>query len=224
MPECDREKGLALMSKTKLIHCSFDLVDRFEPRVPDSRIKVVGMEDAETPRICVAPSVLHCLKAIPKSGETIRWMRAVGLKPIIHAYYLKSDRVYQPTKAQVADVGWTREMWILDTPKDWHRRDYEIVYCGMEDGWDSFGNDVVCINSVDLKQVSYTDSLRDLIEGIGLEYADFMARFPYLKFRELATNVNCVNDLRKRREKHLRHKAFESLQKRVEAYRRNDNL
>lgn len=207
------------MSKTKLIHCSFDLVDRFEPRVPDSRIEVVGMEDAETPRICVAPSILHCPKAIPKSGETIRWMQAVGLKPIIHAYYLQSDNVYQPTKDQVADVGWTKEMWVLDKPKDWRRRDYEIVSCCMTDGKDMFGNDVVCINSVELKPAPYTDSLKELVEGMDLEYGEFMRRFPFLTFRGMATNVTCTKEIRERIRESQKHRAFKSLSIRVEAYR-----
>ena len=205
----------------KLIHCSFDIVDSFVPRVPNSRVKHDGkdFEDATTPRICVAPSILHCLKAMPKAGEIIRWMRAVGLKPIVHAYYLESDNVHKCTKEEVPDADRTHEMWILDKPTDWHRRDYEIVSCAMDDGVDIFGEKVVAIHSVELKRAPYTDSLKDLIEGLGLEYEDFMARFPFLKFRELATNVDCTDDLRKKRMNNLHHRAYESLERRVKAYR-----
>lgn len=214
------------MAKKKLIHCSFDLVDNFTPRVPDSRIKVRWQdrecENAVTPRICVSPTVLQCLKAMPKAGETIRWMRAVGIPPVVHAYYLESDNVHMCTKDDVLDADITGEMWILDRPKDWHRVDYEITACHMTDGKDLFGKDVVAIHSAELRRTKYTDSLKNLIEGLGLEYGDFMARFPYLGFRELAVNVRCTDELRKRCEKHLRHKAFESLQKRVKAYREKE--
>ena len=159
---------------------------------------------------------------IPKSGEIIRWMRAVGLKPIVHAYYLKSDNVHECTTSEVMDADRTHEMWILDKPIDWHRRDYEIVSCVMDDGKDIFGRDVVAIHGVELRRAPYTDNLKDFISGLGLGYADFMQRFPYLKFRELATNVKCTDELREQREKHLKHKAFDSLQIRVQAYREKE--
>lgn len=209
------------MKKDKLIHCSFDLVDSFVPRVPDSRVKYNGVEyeDSATPRICVAPSILCCLKAMPKTGEIIRWMRAVGMKPIIHAYYLKSDNVHVCTKDEVLDADITHEMWMLDKPLDYYRRDYEIVSCVMEDAKDIFGKPVVVIHDVEIRQAPYTDNLADLIGGLGLEYGDFMRRFQFLTFREFAMNVGCVDELRERREKHLKHKAYESLQRRVEVYR-----
>lgn len=211
--------------KQKLIHCSFDLVDNFVPRVPDSRVMWKGeeYEDSTTPRICVAPSVLHCLKAMPKAGETIRWMQAVGMKPVIHAYYLKSDNVHICTKDDVPDADITHEMWVLDKPKDWHRVDYEITACVMTDGKDQFSKDVVSIHAVDIKRVPYTDNLKDLIEGLGLEYGEFMNRFSFLTFRGLAINIGNTDELRERRRKHLHHKNFESLQKRVKAYREGNN-
>lgn len=209
----------------KLIHCSFDIVDDFTPRVPTSRVKHDGKdyEDATTPRICVAPTILQCLKAMPKAGEIIRWMRAVGLKPIIHAYYLKSDNVHVCTTDEVMDADITNEMWILDKPTDWHRIDYEIESCAMNDCQDIFGKDVVAIHGVSLKRAPYTDSLKDLIDGLGLEYAEFMSRFPYLKFRELAVNVECTDELLEKREKNIRHRAYESLKIKVEKYKRINN-
>ena len=206
--------------RTKLIHCSFDLVDSFELRVPDSRVKWQGKEyeDSKTPRICVAPTVLQCLKGMPKAGEIIRWMRAVGLTPIVHAYYLKSDNVHICTAEDVPDVDITGEMWILDKPTDWHRIDYEIVSCVMDDGKDMFGRSVVAIHGVEIVRTVYTDNLQDLIQGLGLEYGDFMRRFPFLNFRDFAMNITCTEELREKRKKNLRHKAFDSLRKRIEDY------
>ena len=212
----------------KLIHCSFDLVDSFVPRVPDSRVKWQGedYEDAVTSRICVSPTVLQCLKAMPKAGEVIRWMRVVGLPPIVHAYYLQSDNwqinVHACTTGEVPDADITGEMWVLDKPTDYHRVDYEITSCFMTDNKDMFGRDVVAIHGAELRRTKYTDNLKNLIDGLGLEYGDFMRQFPWLKFRELATNVKCTDELRERREKHLKHTAFESLQKRVETYREKE--
>lgn len=205
----------------KLIHCSFDIVDSFVPRVPTSRVQYAGKdyEDATTPRICVAPSILQCLKALPKAGEIIKWMRAVGLKPIVHAYYMKSDNVHECTTDEVMDADITHEMWILDKPTDWHRRDYEIVSCVMDEGKDIFGRNVVAIHGVELRRAPYTDNLKNLIDGLGLEYEEFMLKFPSLKFRELAVNVKCTDELREKREKNLKHRAYESLEKRVNAYR-----
>ena len=150
-------------------------------------------------------------------------MRAVGLPPIVHAYYLQSDNwqinVHACTTGDVLDADITGEMWILDKPTNWHRIDYEITSCHMTDGKDIFGEDVIAIHSAELRRTRYTDNLKNLIDGLGLEYGDFMRQFPWLKFREMATNVKNTDELREMREKHLKHKAFESLQKRVEAYR-----
>ena len=207
--------------KQKLIHCSFDLVDNFVPRVPDSRVMWEGKEyeDATTPRICVAPSVLHCLKSMPKAGETIRWMKAVGMNPVIHAYYLKSDNVHMCTKDDVLDADNTHEMWVLDKPKDWHRVDYEITDCFMTDGKDQFGKDGVFIHVVDIKRVPYTDNLKDFLDGLGVEYNDLPDRLKPVLFRKLAMVLDCTDLLREKRKKHLHHKNFESLQRRVKAYR-----
>lgn len=148
-----------------------------------------------------------------------KWMQAVGMKPVIHAYYLKSDNVHICTKEDVLDADITHEMWVLDKPYDWHRVDYEITACVMTDEKDQFGKDVAVIHAVDIKRVPYKDNLKNLIEGLGLEYDEFMNRFSYLTFRELAMNIGNTDELRERRIKHLHHKNFESLQKRVKAYK-----
>jgi len=211
--------------KPKLIHCSFDLVDDFTPRIPDSRVIWKGKEyeDCTTPRICVAPSVLDCLKAIPKAGETIRWMEAVGMKPIVHAYYLKSENVHICTKDDVLDADNTHEMWVLDKPKDWHRVDYEITDCFMTDGKDQFGKDGVFIHAVDLKRVRYTDNLKEFLDGLGVTYEDFPDSCKPVLFRKLAMVLDRTDLLMEKRKKHLHHKNFENLQRRVKEYREDNN-
>jgi hypothetical protein len=93
----------------------------------------------------------------------------------------------------------------------------------MEDGKDMFGKDVISIHGVNLKRVPYTDNLKDLIEGLGLEYCEFMRKFKFLTFREFAMNIGNTDELRKQRRKHLNHKNFESLQRRVKEYREDNN-
>lgn len=185
----------------KLIHCSFDLVEQFVPRVPKSRAVYAGKEyeDSVTPRICVAPSILHCLRAMPRAGEVIRWMRAVGMKPVIHAYYLQSDSVKSCTSNDVPDADTTHEIWVLKKPNNVIRRDYEIVSCNLRDDKDMLGRSFVWIENLTLKRVPDTDNLKDLIEGIGLDIDEFKNRFPSVRFREIATSITCTDMLREKR-------------------------
>lgn len=187
----------------KLIHCSFDLVEKFIPRVPGSKAVYDGKEyeDSTTPRICTAPSVLYCLRAIPKAGDVLRWMMEVGMKPVIHAYYLQSGNIKACTSDDVPDVDTTHEIWVLEKPEKVIRRDYEIISCSMHDGKDMLGQNYVWIDSLTLKRVPDTDNLKDLIEGLGLDHGAFLERFPYLRFREFATNITCTDELRKMRKK-----------------------
>lgn len=48
------------MKRNSYVHCSFDLVESFKPRVPKTRVigKFVS-EEAETPRICTADTIQH---------------------------------------------------------------------------------------------------------------------------------------------------------------------
>jgi len=51
------------MKRNSYVHCSFDLVESFKPRVPKTRVigKFVS-EEAETPRICTADTIQHVPK------------------------------------------------------------------------------------------------------------------------------------------------------------------
>lgn len=52
-------------SNSKLVHVSFDEVERFVPRVPK---QICPDEDNTTPRICVAPNILSAIQAMPQGG------------------------------------------------------------------------------------------------------------------------------------------------------------
>ena len=45
-------------NNSKLVHVSFDEVERFVPRVPK---QICPDEDNTTPRICVAPNILSAI-------------------------------------------------------------------------------------------------------------------------------------------------------------------
>ena len=208
----------------KLIHCSFDLVDEFIPRVPDSRVTWKGKEyeDAETPRICVAPTVLDCLRGMPKAGEIIRWMKAVGMDVVIHAYYLTADKVKICTTDDVIDADRTHEMWVLEKPSNVVRRDYLIAGCYMIDQTDQFGKPCIWIAGCNIVRVPNKDNLQDFIEGIGLEYGEFMRKFSFLTFRGLAMNVGFTEELKRMRRKNMKDKAYERLKRRVALHRERE--
>lgn len=208
--------------RPKLIHCSFDEVYFFEPRVPKSRTEY---EDGKIKRICVAPTIRQCLTAIPNAGETVRWIQTVGMPVVIHAYYLEADRVEYDTREYVPDAELTSEFWVLEKPKDWKRIDYEITSCSLIDTVDILGNPLVRICNVELKRTAYTDNLRTLIEGAGLDYDDFRSKYPDVTFGGMAAGcgMEMALLLKEKREKYKKHMLFESLQKRVKAYRDGRN-
>ena len=177
------------MKRQKLIHCSFDCVYTFEPRVPETRIKG-GYEDDKIKRICVAPSIKDCLLSIPGAGITVKWLQYVGLPVIIHAYYLEADCVEYDTSDYVLDAEATHEMWVLEKPKDWHRVDYEILSCWLEEGNDLLGKPMVWCRNPLLKRVPYTDTFKTLIDGMGLDYEEFRARVPFATIRGMAVNLS----------------------------------
>ena len=197
----------------KYIHCSFDVVNEFIPRVPTTRCKI---EDKTTPRICVAPDIRHCLAAMPSAGRIIEWTRAAGLPVILHAYYLTSDKVFTDTKDKVADAEFTHEMWLLEKPTSVRRVDYEITSCSIQNGKDILGDPIKRIVNAEIRRVSFTDSLTELF--------CFSSADPHeLKFTygKIAANMdfNTAKRIKTEREQYKKHKAFDGLQRRIEAYR-----
>ncbi len=92
------------------IHASFDLVNKFVPRVPQERN---SYEEDRTNRICVSTNLLGAVRGIPSSGFVIKQMLECNLPVIIHAYYLESLDYYRPSIQEVPDQDYTNEMWLL---------------------------------------------------------------------------------------------------------------
>ena len=141
-----------------MVHVSFDLVDEFIPRVPKQRCE--GENDT-IQRICVAPSIIEALNAIPQAGLVVRNMKSLGLPVIIHCYYLKADKVMRNEEVQkyVPDATATREMWILEKPKAMNRVDYEITGCIVKQGVDAFGNEQFEVRLPEIKRVKYQSNI-----------------------------------------------------------------
>lgn len=187
-----------MKKRPKLIHCSFDEVYSFEPRVPQSRNE---LEDDKIKRICVAPTIRQCLDAIPRAGNIMRFMMEVGMPVVIHAYYLEADRVEYDTREYVPDAELTGEMWVLEKPKDWKRIDYELQSFCLKDGKDRNGADITWIYGVWPVRTKYTDNLRELIEGCGNNYDEFRMKCPDLSFRLIAGNADqkMIQDFKEKR-------------------------
>ena len=141
-----------------MVHVSFDLVDEFIPRVPKQRCKG---ENSTIKRICVAPSIIEALNAIPQAWLVVRNMKSLGLPVIIHCYYLKADKVMSNDEVRkyVPDAKATGEVWILEEPKIITRIDYEITDCIVKQGVDAFGNEQFEVRFPEIKQVKYQSNI-----------------------------------------------------------------
>lgn len=141
-----------------MIHVSFDLVDEFIPRVPKHRCEG---ENNTIKRICVAPSIIEALNAIPQAGLVVRNMKSLGLPVIIHCYYLKADKVMRNDEVQkyVPDAEFTREMWILEKPKAVNRIDYEITDCIVKQGVDVFGNEQFEVRLPEIERIKHQSNI-----------------------------------------------------------------
>lgn len=69
----------------EFIHCSFDTVEEFVPRIPKT---VTIDENISIPRICCGTDVLSCIRATPMNGQVIHNMMALGLPVVVCVYYL----------------------------------------------------------------------------------------------------------------------------------------
>lgn len=67
------------MKRNSYVHCSFDLVESFKPRVPKTRVigKFVS-EEAETPRICTADTIQHAIYGVIVTRHAADRMRERG--------------------------------------------------------------------------------------------------------------------------------------------------
>lgn len=111
-------------NNSKLVHVSFDEVERFVPRVPK---QICPDEDNTTPRICVAPNILSAIQAMPQGGTVAYNMARIGVPVVIHAYYIESDAILMPEQIadKVPDAVATGEMWVMAVPAAVRRYGYE---------------------------------------------------------------------------------------------------
>lgn len=180
--------------RSSYVHVSFDPVDEFVPRVPENRCP--GENDS-IPRICMAGDVISALNAMPGGALAAARMAAIGLKPIVHAYYLKGGRVLEgdAVRRLVPDAYATGEAWFLDSPSsvrrmDWLLDDPAIICLNQheQDGADR----CYCIIGAKLKLTPFTDNWDQLFEWFGIPdskagetKAMIRAR---VSFREFMTN------------------------------------
>lgn len=113
-------------NNSKLVHVSFDEVEKFIPRIPK---QICPNEDNITPRICAAPNVLSAIQAMPQGGTVVYNMARIGVPVVIHAYYIESDAILMPEQIadKVPDAVATGEMWVMAVPTAVCRIDYKII-------------------------------------------------------------------------------------------------
>lgn len=130
-------------SNSKLVHVSFDEVERFVPRVPK---QICPDEDNTTPRICVAPNILSAIQAMPQGGTVAYNMARIGVPVVIHAYYIESDAILMPEQIadKVPDAVATGEMWVMAVPAAWtYKTD---IPCEQFDIWED--GEIYCVGLV----------------------------------------------------------------------------
>lgn len=181
------------MKKKRLVHVSYDLVDKFVPRIPKQRAKD---ENASIERICVAPDISHAMLAIPQFATVAEYMRELKLPVIIHVYYLESNSImnWEEVAKYVPDAPYTKESWILEEPASVHRVDYEIVNFKIKQGHDTNGDELACILEYKLKRCKYQSNvdifLNSFIRNADVEKEKRLRKmFDELSFRGIMSNV-----------------------------------
>lgn len=174
------------MKKNCMVHCSFDLVDHFEPRVPKNRIEGKKSEDGTIARICVASDIRNAINAIPGGGQTVQLMQQMGMPMIIHAYYLYSDEFIKPSEEQLPDVELTGERWLLKVPDKVYRRDYEITDAFFWKIKDRNGKEGIHMVGCNLKQVKFQDNIDNFCNACHIKREKYPEQ---ILFRTIMTNI-----------------------------------
>lgn len=174
-----------------MIHCSFDAVDEFIPRVPKSRC---NGEDNTIKRICVAPTIAQALNSIPQAGLVVENMQALRLPVIFHCYYLKADRIMSNEEVQkyVPDAKFSGEFWVMEKPKIVTRLDYEITDCKIWHSRDINGNEIVYIVSPVIKQVKKQSNVENFFKAFPNSHKEEIVRKIFKKhgFRTVMLNFD----------------------------------
>ena len=178
---------------SRLIHVSFDEVEKFIPRVPK---QVCPNEDSTTPRICVAPDILSAIQAMPQGGTVTYNMARIGVPIIIHAYYIESDAILMPEQIadKVPDAVATGEMWITQIPAAVRRIDYQIINPFAPMRIDRNGTKERFLLLYErLKRVKYQDNWRNLSIRTGKSgkaVERFMENKPDISYRTFMSNLD----------------------------------
>ena len=168
--------------RQSMVHVSFDLVDRFTPRIPEHRC--LG-EDGTIPRICVAPDVLSAVNTMPQGGYAVARMLELGLPPIVHAYYMSGADVMEndEVSAWVPDAQFTGEAWFLTEPAVVRRVDYRIESPVVR----HISDHETEIVGARLRMVRYTDNWDNLLKWMGADPATDAVRKLKANLRALTT-------------------------------------
>lgn len=106
-----------------LLHVSYDPVRKFVPRVPKNRLEI---EDAITPRICVAPTIVDCINAKFGQAAPLIFAKEQSIPIVLYVYefdkaeYTLNKTAYNPCRVQqdfgVIDAILNAESWLLTSP------------------------------------------------------------------------------------------------------------
>lgn len=178
------------MKKNYMVHCSFEIVEKFEPRIPKNRIEGNALsEDNTIPRICVSTDIRKAINAIPDGGLTIKLMKEMKIPMIIHAYYLYSNNFIKPSKELLPDVDMSGEHWLLQEPDKIYRKDYEILnpyFLEVTDVNERKGTFMVGCN---LRQAKFQDNLENFCKACHIT----KDKIPEgLFFRKIITNIGPI--------------------------------
>lgn len=176
-------------NRASMVHCSFDTVTEFIPRIPKQRVEGMFTEDDKIKRICVAPTVQQTLQGIPQSGIVMETMKELKLPIIVHAYYLKGGFFYNLTEEQVPDVSVTGEHWLLQNPDSVYRRDYEVTDFLTRRLKDMNGKEEPFLIGAQIKLVKYQENGLNFAKKFQLN-EDIVSS---VAFRSLI--VNCGDEL-----------------------------
>ena len=166
------------------IHTSFDLVNKFEPRVPQERN---SYEEDRTNRICVSTNLLGAVRGIPGSGFVIKQMLECNLPVIIHAYYLESLDYYQPSIQEVPDQDYTNEVWLLKEPLSVIRADYKMEKIQLKNLGKYKEKDLYYIMDADFHPIPYSDNLKNLNQKF--HKAEYVSQVMNISFRSFMWNL-----------------------------------
>lgn len=141
-----------------LWHVSFEVVDNFDPRVPENRM---AGEDDTTPRICMGTNIKRCITAMPDGGGALKGLLRASefdsrMKPIIHAYCTiinrREDGLITPSelvsKYGVLDAKSNGEHWLTKSVTFEHRM-FEIYDAKFSEATDQHGNRGYLIDDLD---------------------------------------------------------------------------